>query len=127
MIYEINLSHSPYALFPEKTVIIPTEQFAIKLVSDTYTNLALRVTLRLNGMTTTRNLQEGEVLDFTEQLKAGTLEIVVDNIINGKIAKRWEISPIIIIEEQAQFQLLDLYTALEERIAKLEAQHEIII
>lgn len=127
MIYEINLAHSPYALFPEKTAIIPTEQFAIKFVSDTYTNLALRVTLRLNGMTTTRNLQEGEVLNFTEQLKAGTLEIVVDNIINGKIAKRWEISPITIIEEQAQFQLLDLYTALEERIAKLEAQHEIII
>lgn len=129
MIYNIELGYSPYVKLPLDggTVVLPNAKLQVVFSSNTYANLTLKVFCRINGKVTVYNAVGGQVLDITELLKAGTLEITVSHLIKGKVVKRWEVRPIVVIEETPNFALKDLLTSLEKRIEALEKKHETII
>ena len=129
MIYNIELGYSPYVklAIDGNTIVLPNENMKLLFTSKTYTNLTLKVFCRINGKVTVYNVTDGQVLDITELLKAGTLELEITHLIKGKVVKRWEVHPVVIIEETPHFVLKDMLHSLEKRSEALEKQHEVII
>ena len=53
-----------------------------------------------------------DLSEFTKQ--AGVIEICVSLICNGKVAKVWELEPLIVLEIDGEFQIMEYYNNLEE-------------
>ena len=54
-------------------------------------------------------------VDLSELTKqAGTIEVSISLICNGKVAKVWELEPLIVLEIDGNFQVMEYYKNLEE-------------
>lgn len=129
MIYQIELGYNPYIRLKlgEDVVLSTNETIQLQITSSVYANLALKVFCKVNGETYVFDCKKDEVIDISDKLKAGTLEITIDFILKGELVKHWEIVPIVIKEDIPNFYLKDLLTSLEERIQALEDKHKSIL
>ena len=129
MKYKIELGYLPFVKIPEidGAIVLPNASVELEFFSKHYANLTLKVFCRLNGRVQIFNAKSAETINITPMLQAGVLEIVVDHIIKGKVAKRWELQPITLIEDTPNFVLKDYMSSLEQRIEALEKKHETIL
>lgn len=125
---KINLNYNPIIQLLNEPLILPaTEPILLKFVSDTYADLVLMAFVKMNGKQYQHSVITDFPIDLTNILKAGKLSIEIKSLVKGKIVKSWEVAPIEVVEITPNFQLSDLYQALEKRVTALEKSHEIIL
>lgn len=99
----------------------------VSFVSPTYGLDELIVTAKNGKKTVQGKVKGGEALDISALLFAGVIHISVSLVAGGNTAKRWQVDPIVVKEEEAVFQLVDFVDDILARVTELENKTQIIM
>lgn len=93
----------------------------LTLLLDTEYQLADFIADLRNGAAKAKLRQTNKTIEVpTELLKAGQLDIVITQYANGKVAKKWAVEPITIIEQNEGFEAYSLINELSAKVKELE-------
>lgn len=101
----------------EPFYVADNEQLVLQL--DTEYDLSEFIVDMRNGITKTKLRQNSKTIQVPRELiKAGQLELVVSKYAGGKLAKKWNVEPITIIEEDEGFIAYALIDEIERQTAE---------
>jgi hypothetical protein len=80
-----------------------------------------------NGKTHCVHKVKEAPLDITDYIFAGKLEMTVSLIVRGKVARKWSVVPIAILDLSQGFTAFDELTDLQRRVAELEEKTKITL
>lgn len=92
----------------------------LEFVSETYDLSNVIIGLK-NGNTRAQYRLQGHLLTVPEELLfAGQLQVGIDLVVRGELAKHWDLVPIVIKETEVGFEAFDEITELQNRLTDLE-------
>ena len=117
------ISHLTQDEHPLYEIILPEEKVEITFTSFFKGDYFL-VDVQNGGMHGAHKVTD-EPLDISEYIFAGRLEITVSMVACGRVAKKWYIAPVAIVEKEHDFHAFDELADLQRRVADLEEKTKI--
>lgn len=118
MEHKVTLGENKFVRIPNR--FTAGEKNVLAFESSTYTLDGLNVIIT-DGKVTKRFLLEGTKLDITEYCKqACVVEINVDLIYLGKIAKTWKLEPLVVMEIEDVFEVIPEIVLMRQEIATMK-------
>lgn len=119
---QLNFILTAGAFVPHNEIITaPEEKVELTFSSPIYPTDGLIISVRKGSDERQYKPKDGEPVDITELCRsAGVVEITASIATRGRVAKVWQIEPLLIKETPCGFEPVPQITALEERVATLE-------
>lgn len=118
MEFKISLGNNEFVGIKEK--FIAKEKIILAFESSEYPLDELRVTIT-DGTFAKRHIVHGKKFDITEYCKkACVLEIVVDLMLKGTVAKTWKLEPFVVREDFGGYELIPEIALLRNEIRTMK-------
>ena len=118
MEYRVSLGANKFVGIPER--FIAGEETKLVFESKDYDLGVLHATIT-DGTFAKKHIVKGAEFDITEYCKkAGVVEIVVDLVLNGTVAKTWRLEPFVVRENGGSFELVPEIALLRAEIQTMK-------